>query len=372
MLNPVLDDKGLIRVGGHLAHAQLNSEERNPVILPGRRHISTLVIRHYHNRVQHQGRLFTEGTVNTTGFWLVGGKACVNSVLHKCLICRKLHGKNQHQLMADLPEERLSTSPPFSYIGLDVFGSFSVTAQRTRGGQAHSKCWAELFSCMSTRAVHIEVIETIIETTSSCINALRRFFAVRGPAKQLRSDCGTNFVGASKELGFQKTATEAAVQKYLRDHSCMWEFNPPHASHMGGAWERMIGIVRKILDSMLIQDKSQPLSHEVLCTFMAEISAIINARPLTPVSTNSDSPLILTPAMLLTQKVGLPPPVGVFPKITTSDRNGSGCKVSLTSSGIAGDVSIFPLCRPAASGRLLSRTFQKRPCSDERHSSCTE
>lgn len=83
---------------------------------------------------------------------------------------------------------------------------------------------------------------------------------------------------------------------------------------MGGAWERMIGIVRKILDSMLMQEKSQPLTHEVLCTFMAEISAIINARPLTAVSTDSDSPVILTPAMLLTQKVGLPPPVGAFTK----------------------------------------------------------
>lgn len=310
MLNPVLDENGLIRVGGRLAHAQLNSEERNPVILPGRHHISTLVIQHYHKQVQHQGRLFTEGAIRTAGFWLVGGKACVSSVLHKCFICRRLRGKNQHQLMADLPEERLNTSPPFSYVGLDVFGPFTVIARRTRGGHAHSKRWAVLFSCMSTRAVHIEVIETM--DTSSCINALRRFFAIRGPAKQLRSDCGTNFVGAIKELGFHKMAKEDAVQKYLRDHSCTWEFNPPHASHMGGAWERMIGIVRKILDYMLIQDKSQPLSHEVLCTFMAEISAIINARPLTPVSTNSDSPLILTPAML--QKVGLPPPVGVFSK----------------------------------------------------------
>ncbi len=86
MLNPILDDNGLIRVGGRLVQAQLNSEERNPVILPGRHYISTLVIRHYHNRVQHQGRLFTEGAVRTAGFWLVGGKACVSSVLHKCLI----------------------------------------------------------------------------------------------------------------------------------------------------------------------------------------------------------------------------------------------------------------------------------------------
>lgn len=253
MLNPVLDENGLIRVGGRLAHAQLNSEERNPVVLPGRHHISTLLIRHYHNRVQHQGRLFTEGAVRTAGFWLIGGKTCVSSVLHKCLVCRKLRGKNQHQVMANLPEERVSTSPPFSYVGLDVFGPFTVTARRTRGGHAHGKRWAVLFSCMSTRAVHIEVIETM--ETSSCINALRRFFAIRGPARQLRSDCGTNFVGASKELGFHKMAKEPVVQEYLRDHSCTWEFNPPHASHMGGAWERMIGICPK--DTGLYVDAGQ-------------------------------------------------------------------------------------------------------------------
>lgn len=74
----------------------------------------------------------------------------------------------------------------------------------------------------------------------------------------------------------------------------------------------MIGVARRILDSMLLQDTSH-LSHEVLCTFMAEVTAIINARPLVPVSTDPDSPLILTPAMLLTQKVGTSPtPPGSF------------------------------------------------------------
>ena len=157
--------------------------------------------------------------------------------------------------MADLPSERLEICPPFTYVGLDVFGPWSVTIKRTRGGQAESKRWAIMFSCMSSRAVHIEVIESM--DTSSCINALRRFFALRGPAKQLRSDCGTNFVGASKELGMDKS-----VQRYLSEQGCSWEFNPPHASHMGGSWERMIGFARRILDSMLQQQNTR-LTHEV-------------------------------------------------------------------------------------------------------------
>jgi len=102
------------------------------------------------------------------------------------------------QQMSDLPVERLQVDPPFSYVGLDVFGPWEVISRRTRASQARDKRWAVLFTCMSTRAIHIEVIETM--TSSSFINALRRFFPISGHAKQLRSDCGTNFIGASKEL----------------------------------------------------------------------------------------------------------------------------------------------------------------------------
>ncbi|XP_062846307.1 uncharacterized protein LOC134305914 [Trichomycterus rosablanca] len=179
---------------------------------------------------------------------------------------------------------------------------------RTRGGLAHSKRWAVLFTCMSTRAIHIEVIESM--DSSSFINALRRFFAIHGPAKQLRSDCGTNFVGACKELKFDSTNRDSKLHKYLNAAGCTWVFNPPHSSHMGGSWERMIGIARRILDAMLPKVPASKLTHEVLTTFMAEVSAIVNARPLVPVSSDPENPQILTPATLLTQKIGvlLPPP----------------------------------------------------------------
>lgn len=93
--------------------------------------------------------------------------------------------------MSDLPLERLKVSSPFTYVGVDVFRPWSMTMRRTRGGQAKSKRWVMMFSCMSYRGIHIEVIESL--ETSSCINALIRFFALRGPAKKLRLDCGTNF-----------------------------------------------------------------------------------------------------------------------------------------------------------------------------------
>lgn len=122
--------------------------------------------------------------------------------------------------------------------------------------------------------------------------------------KHIHSDRGTNFVGACKDLGIPSNADGKAVGRFLSENGCTWTFNTPHSSHMGGVWERMIGITRRILDSMLLQMGRSKLTHEVLTTFLAEVTVIVNNRPLVPVSTDPADPFILTPATLLTQKGG--------------------------------------------------------------------
>ena len=79
----------------------------------------------------------------------------------------------------------------------------------------------------------------------------------------------------------------------------MWKFNPPHTH---GAWERMIGLARKILNSMLCDIKGKQLTHEILCTLMAEVCCIVNNRPITVVSSDPESPHVLSPNVLLTHK----------------------------------------------------------------------
>ncbi|XP_044152743.1 uncharacterized protein LOC122940262 [Bufo gargarizans] len=158
-LDPFLDEDGLLRVGGRLKQASLELKERNPLIIPGNHHVTTLIVQYYHNQVKHQGRLFTEGALHTAGLWIVGAKRRVSSIIFKCVMCLKLRGMLQTQKMANLPVDRLSMDPPFTNVGLDVFGPWSVTTRQTRGGQANSKRWAVLFTCMTIRAVHIEVIE---------------------------------------------------------------------------------------------------------------------------------------------------------------------------------------------------------------------
>ncbi|XP_073713971.1 uncharacterized protein [Misgurnus anguillicaudatus] len=308
-LNPIIDEDGLLRVGGRLAPANLTKEEKHPLIIPRTHYIATLLVRYYHEKVMHQGRHITEGAIRAAGLWIIGSKCLVSSVIFKCVVCRKLRGTLQIQKMADLPADKLSPMPPFTNVGLDVFGPWTVMTRRTRGGAADNKRWAVLFTCMTTRAVHIELVESM--STSSFINALRRFFSVRGPAKLLRSDRGTNFIGACKELGIDHR--DATLNSYLQEKNCTWQFNPPHSSHMGGSWERLIGIARRILDAMLLQSVHTRLTHEVLSTLMAEVMAIINARPLLPVSTDPDMPTVFTPAMILTQKTSaLEAPSGNF------------------------------------------------------------
>lgn len=99
---------------------------------------------------------------------------------------------------------------------------------------------------MASRAVHIEVTDTL--ETDSFINAQRRFVCIRGPIQQLRSDQGTNFVGARTEL---KTALQeldhGKIRNELQRHDCDWftfSMNVPSAGHVGGVWERRIRSVR--------------------------------------------------------------------------------------------------------------------------------
>jgi hypothetical protein len=255
--------------------------------------------------------------------------------------------------MANLPPERVTPAPPFSNVGMDVFGPWTVATRRTRGGAAQSKRWAVIFTCLAIRAVHIELIESL--DTSSFINALRRFMAIRGPVKQLRCDCGTNFVGARNEL--EATLAEMSqedIKTYLERNGCEWKFNPPHASHAGGSWERMIGIARNILNAMFAGLGTRQLTHEVLSTLMAEITAIINNRPLVPVSNDPSVPEILTPASILSLKSS---PVLAAPgrSQTSIHPNGDRYSIWQTSSGRVGGKSTCRCSNRDVSGK---RSYQ--------------
>ena len=306
-LDPFIDSVGLLRVGGRLSRAKLNLGVKHPVLLPKSGHVTDLIVRHFHERVRHQGRGITSNEIRDNGFWVVGLSSVVSRLLTQCVTCRRLRGYPQVQKMSDLPEDRIEPAPPFSYSGVDYFGPFYI-----RQGRKELKRYGAIFTCLNCRAIHVETAVSL--TTDSFINALRRFISIRGPIRELRSDRGTNFIGAERELAEAVAEmNENQIKQFLLQEGCdYFEFktNVPNASHMGGVWERQIRSVRNVL-SALMHNHGTQLDDESLRTLMCEAAAIVNSRPLSVQNLNDPMSLEpLTPNHLLTMKskLILPPP----------------------------------------------------------------
>ena len=288
-LDPVLEDD-LLRVGGRLRHAtDLEYESRHPIILPHADNVTKLIILHTHEKVGHEGRQYVLAELRRT-FWVIKGNAAVRRYLQQCISCRRRLRPPETQKMADLPADRVQQGDhPWASTGVDLFGPFY-----TKQGRSQVKRYGVIFTCLTIRAVHLEVAHSL--STDSFICALRRFIARRGShVRVIRSDNGTNFVGADRELKKELDALatdQSRIDREAMKHGIEWRWNPPGGSHFGGIWERLIRSVRKILGALL---REQTFSDETLCTFLCEAESIINNRPLVPVTSDPRDQAPLTP-----------------------------------------------------------------------------
>ena len=251
-------------------------ESKHTAILPRKSHVKTLIIRHTHEQLGHSGRGHVLAKLRER-YWIIKANSAVRQLISSCVICRKLKSTPQDQKMADLPEDRLTPAPPFTYVGVDYFGPYV-----TKEGRKECKRYGALFTCLVSRAVHIEVAHSL--DTDSFLHALRRFIARHGQVREIRRDNGTNFVVARRELreAINKMDQKEVTEK-LRQQNIDWKFNSPAASHMGGVWERQIRTARRILDTLLREHRSR-LDDESLQTLMCEVESIMNSRPLTVIS----------------------------------------------------------------------------------------
>ena len=296
-LNPFLDEQGVLRVGGRLSRSKLDFCERCPVVLPSDSFVTRLIIQMCHSRVAHQGRGLTLNSLRQQGFFIIHASKIVARFISQCVICRKLRGRFVSQLMSDLPADRVEPAPPFTFVCCDCFGPFLIKV-----GRKELKRYGLIFVCQSSRAIHIEVLDSL--STDSFINGLRRFISIRGQIRLLRCDNATNFVGAKNELAKSFSEIEPGiVREFLLQSGCNfeWKFNVPTASHMGGTYERLIGVVRSVLSGLLVTHGTQ-LSDDGLRTLMYEVAAIVNNRPLSLETLNDPDSCPITPNHLLTLK----------------------------------------------------------------------
>ena len=247
-LNPIFDGQ-LHRVGGRLKDAKLPDESIHPTILPRHHVVTTMIVRDFHNSNGHVGCRHTLSGLRHK-FWIVRGIPACKSVISKCFQCRRRRQQPMRQRMSDLPIERLTPDlPPFSFVGVDYFGPFIVESRRTR-----VKRYGCILTCMTSRAVHIEVAHTL--DTDSFLCAVSRFIARRGKPKKFFSDNGTNLVAGDRELKQSLIQfNQERLNRRFTQKGIEWHFIPPSASHMGGVWERMIRSVREILRALIKQQQ---------------------------------------------------------------------------------------------------------------------
>ena len=221
--------------------------------------------------------------------------------------------------MAPLPPERFTVKKRvFTASAVDYLGPLYVKVNRSR-----QKRWICLFTCLSTRAIHLEKVHSL--STDSFIKAYLRFNYTRGfSLRTLYSDNATCFKGADNEL---KAAIANLDQKQichtLRAHGITWIFHPPLASHQAGVVERQVRTVRKVfmakqvttMDKIFKTVQARPYgvtNDEDLDTLLKEAELIVNSRPLTPISDSPDDFAALTPLTIMTSILHPDAPVDEF------------------------------------------------------------
>nr|XP_049461184.1 uncharacterized protein LOC125906437 isoform X2 [Anopheles coluzzii] len=271
-LNPQVIE-GLLRARGRLANiCYLSDDVKQPIILPKRHHVTELIIQHYHERYMHKKMEAVIAAIRQR-FWVIDLRAVVRSVISKCQRCKNERARPIAPMMAPLPESRAAVfKKPFTHTGVDYFGPMTVSI-----GRRVEKRWGAIFTCMTTRAIHLEIAKDL--STNSFIMCLKNVQHRRGKICHIYSDNGTNFVGANRQITelIERCAT----------NGIKWHFNPPAAPHFGGVWERMVREVKSLLPN------NDNMPEEVLRSVFIEIEFILNNRPLThiPLETEDDEPL---------------------------------------------------------------------------------
>lgn len=290
-LTPVLDDDGVIRLSGRLRRSLVVTESaKQPIILPKDHVFTKLVVLYYHQKMKHQNVKTIVNEIQQK-FWVPNLKSAVNKGKRECLICRHRLAKPVDPLMGELPFDRINAYiRPFTYTGLDYFGPYHVTI-----GRRTEKRWVALFTCMTIRAVHLELAENL--TTDSCLLCIRNFVNRRGVPIRIRSDNGTNFIGASKEIQEAiNNLDHDRITAELSTNNIEWKFNCPENPHAGGSWERLVQSVKKVLSYTLHEESPKV---ETLRSLLIEAECIVNNRPLTEIPLTHEDEEPLTPSHFL-------------------------------------------------------------------------
>lgn len=292
-LSPLMMEDGIVHMKSRIVdYPGIPKSMKYPIILLRHHPITQMIAAHHHEKLRHGSNEAVLEKLRVR-FFIPAIRLLIRNVKSRCQVCKIANSKPKPTEMAPLPMCRLSPfTIPFTHTGVDAFGPLTVVI-----GRSHHKRYGIVFTCMTIRAVHIEMVEEL--STDSFMMAFRCFVAGIGRGvKFMYSDNGRNFVGAEKilreafiaQVNFDQLGEEAAKQ------GIKWSFNDPEAPWQGGAWERMVRSIKNILNRITQQTVFKP---KALDTFMKEIENIINSQPLTYTAIESETAELLTPNKII-------------------------------------------------------------------------
>ena len=291
-LSPRRKDDGVIVVGQRAEiWMHLTYNEDDLILLPYNHPFSKLYAEFIHKQ-DHLGVAATISKIRLK-YWIVNLSKMVKSIRYNCVQCRKLCKKLETQVMGQLPIDRLKPAPAWSSTSIDYFGPFETkgeTNKRSRG-----KAYGVIFTCMLSRAVHLDLATDY--STDGFLQVLRRFVAIRGHPVILRSDPGSQLIGASKELRhIMKGLDQSQIVKYAAGTGFEWKFAPADAPWHNGCVEALIKSVKKSICSTV---GAQVLMYSELLTVFFEIANIMNERPVGMMPSDIDDGSYICPNDLL-------------------------------------------------------------------------
>lgn len=292
-LNPFLDEKGLIRVGGRLTQAQLDFDQKHPILLPAKDRIISLLVDYYHISNLHASPGLLLALIRQK-YWIVSARNLIRQRVHSCNLCFRLNPRNTTPLMGDLPSIRVTQVKSFVHTAVDYAGPFYITHIRHRGVKSH-KAYICLFVCLTTKALHLELVSDL--STDLFLAAFKRFISRRGPVSVIYSDGGTNFIGAKRKLNeiyshIQSTDFERYLSRHLIEYKIQFKHSPPYGPHFNGLSEANVKSVKTQLFKTI---GTQILTYEEFNTILVQIEGLLNSRPICVLSSDPSDLSALTP-----------------------------------------------------------------------------
>lgn len=289
-LSPFLDDNDVIRVGGRLDNSPYDYNVKHPILMCSKHHLTKLIFSKFHLDLLHAGPQLLLANIRQT-YWPLGGRNLSKVTVRQCIKCFRYKCSNIQPIMGQLPTARTQLEFPFLNCSVDYAGPVFIADRKGRGCKL-IKSYLCIFVCLAVKAVHIELATDL--TKEAYMAALNRFVARRGKPQSILSDNGTNFVGASNEL--QKLLLESDVAHEVAQQGIEFTFSPPHSPHFNGIAEAAVRSTKHHLKRLL---QLTHFTFEEMATCLAQIEAVLNSRPLIPLSSDPLDFSVLTPAHFL-------------------------------------------------------------------------